>query len=175
LAGESGEDPGCHLVDDGSSQLIAVEEADSNGEKPQALWVRVGMVYDFGELRGEPGIWVKYQEHHMAGPLAGPVLLTPAVWEQLVAAVDELLSRRGVNTSVGKLMKAVRAVHAKYKARSAEVTSLRAEVNRLEDGLRQCQAAFHSQTELVALAEDVLRRKRVLLWRWCLQRGSTVV
>jgi hypothetical protein len=149
MAGESLE---CHLVDDLSSQLIVVEADDSTGEKPQALWVRVGLVFDGSEER----IWVNYQEHYMAGPLAGPVLITPDVWAELVAAVDELLSTRGVLTRAGKSTRAVRAVHAKYKASRAETASLEHEVKQLKHELARCQAVIQGQNYLVNLAEDVL-------------------
>jgi hypothetical protein len=161
VAGESNEDLGCHLVDDGSSQLIAVEAADSNCDEPQALWVRVGVVYDKGEARAEPGIWVNYQERYMAGPLAGIVLLTPAVWAELTAAVDELLSSRGMVTRTDKFMRAVRAVHAKYKAGQAEITLLEHENEQLKQELAHCRAGIQSQNYLVKLAEDVLRPR----WR----------
>lgn len=79
-----------HVVDDDGAEVIAVEEADD----PQALWFRVGQVYDGDTLRKEPGIWINYQERYMASGLSGPVLLTPAVWRELVAAVDARLRRR---------------------------------------------------------------------------------
>jgi hypothetical protein len=147
----------CCLIDDGSSQLIAVEDADEAVEKPQALWVRVGMVYDGGVRRDEPGIWVEYQERYMAAPLSGSVLLTPALWEELANAVDERLSRNGEYTRIDKLVKAVRAVHRKYKDKCAELASLRQENTALQNDLRRCQAGIAAQNELVRLAEDVLR------------------
>lgn len=83
---------GCHLVDDGGPQVVVVEDAGGSAVTPQALWVRVGHVYDGGEKRDEPGIWVCYQEAYLAGPLLGPVLLTPAAWRKLAAAVESRLA-----------------------------------------------------------------------------------
>jgi hypothetical protein len=83
----------CRLDDDGSPQVVVIEA----GEDPQALWVRVGPVYDTVQLNGfektvqrkRPGIWIEYQSNHMASDLSGPVLLTPKVWRKLVKAVEE--------------------------------------------------------------------------------------
>jgi hypothetical protein len=47
-----------------------------------------------GNEPGEVMIQVCYQEAHMAGPLAGPVWITPAVWRELNAAVEWRLRKR---------------------------------------------------------------------------------
>jgi hypothetical protein len=85
-----------YVIDDGgTAEVVAVEAPTTDGSPPQALWVRVGPVYDgaAGEERREPGVWIQYQERHMAGPLFGPVLLTPAAWRALATAVEERLQR----------------------------------------------------------------------------------
>lgn len=82
----------CHLEDDGTV-LVAIEETSDDIE-PQSLWVRVGPVFDGDTERDEPGIWIEYQEVHMKWPPSGPVLLTPAVWRQLAAAVEERLQQK---------------------------------------------------------------------------------
>jgi hypothetical protein len=85
--------PECHLEDDGGgTEAVAIEAVQSDGHR-QSLWVRVGPVYYGGEQAAEPGVWITYQENHMHTPLAGPVLLTPAVWRELSAAVEERLAR----------------------------------------------------------------------------------
>jgi hypothetical protein len=84
----------CRLEDDGgrSSEMLLVEA----GDEPQALWVRVGPVFEAGGVRRrEPGVWLSYQEDYMAGPLTGPVLITPAVWRELERAMRWRLRRRG--------------------------------------------------------------------------------
>lgn len=77
------------LDDDGGSCVIAIEAGDS----AQSLWVRVGPIYDGATPRPEPGVWVEYQQRHMASPLLGPILLTPAAWRQLNRAVETRLRR----------------------------------------------------------------------------------
>jgi len=89
---DDGEDMSeCYLDDDGLSPEVHAVEA---GDDPQALCVRVGPVfYPEGQAR-EPGVWVEYQEHHNRGPLTGPVLITPQVWQQLNRAVMRRLRRK---------------------------------------------------------------------------------
>lgn len=101
----------CRLDDDGSpsDQIIAVEA----GNDPQALWMRVGPVWDGDEVRDEPGVWIEWQDRYMASSLAGPILLTPAVWRELVQAVEWRLARRDdafyeeVERAVGKSARSV--------------------------------------------------------------------
>jgi hypothetical protein len=84
----------CYLDDDGmlSADFTAVE-ADEEGVTPQSLWVGVRPVFHENEP-GEVMIQVCYQEAHMAGPLLGPVWITPAVWRELNAAVEWRLRER---------------------------------------------------------------------------------
>lgn len=86
---------GCHLDDDQmpSGEILAVEEADSSGHR-QSLWVRVGPVWYGDKQDPDPRVWICYQEEHMGGPLAGPVMLTPEVWKQLTEAVAWRLKRK---------------------------------------------------------------------------------
>ncbi len=82
-----------YLDDDGNVEVIAIEDPAQGHH--QSLWVRVGPVfYGDGQSR-EPGVWVCYQQAHMAGPLAGPVLLSPQTWRELNRAVERRL-RRGL-------------------------------------------------------------------------------
>jgi hypothetical protein len=85
-----------YLDDDGGPVVIAVEEAGEGGlaSPPQALWVRVGVVYDDDKARGEPGVWIEWQDQHGRSGLQGPLLLSPATWYQLARAVDKRLQRR---------------------------------------------------------------------------------
>jgi hypothetical protein len=83
----------CFLDYDVGSLVCAVE-ASPAGVTPQSVWVRVGPVWDNGKRRREPGVWVEYQEDHMAGPMTGPVLLTPAVWRELDRYVKRKLRRQ---------------------------------------------------------------------------------
>lgn len=85
----------CHLDDDGmpSGDFIAVEAAGPFGER-QSLWIGVRSVYYGNEPSREPMVQICYQEKHMAGPLAGPVWLTPEVWRELNRAVEWRLKRR---------------------------------------------------------------------------------
>lgn len=76
-----------HIVDDGGPMIVAVEEAD----EPQALWVRVGPVYDNNAKRDAPGVWVEYQESYMNSRPQGPLLYTPQTWLELAAAVEDRL------------------------------------------------------------------------------------
>jgi hypothetical protein len=80
-----------YLDDDGGPQVTAVEAADSTGHR-QALHVRVGPVF-YGDSNPakNPGVWIEYQEEHMKSSLTGPVLLTPAVWRELVHVVEMML------------------------------------------------------------------------------------
>lgn len=82
----------CFLDDDGSlsGEFIAVEA----GDEPQALWVRVGSVWDDGQPRTEPGVWISWQDEYMNSSMGGPVLLTPAVWRELAHAVEWRLRRK---------------------------------------------------------------------------------
>jgi hypothetical protein len=147
----------CRVIDDGGPQLDVVESSIP-GITPQALMVRVGPVFDNGKQRDEPGIWVEYQASYYESDVSGPVLLTPAAWEQLAACVDDRLSSRwNVVTRAERFTRAVRAVHRRYKEVRAEVNSLRAANGRLEDELRRCRAVIREQCQLVELAEDVLR------------------
>jgi hypothetical protein len=73
------------LEDDGGPEVIAIER-----DGDQALWVRVGPVFDERGQEDRPGIWIAYQEHYMASDLQGPVLLTEKVWDLLVDAVANL-------------------------------------------------------------------------------------
>jgi len=85
----------CYLDDDGGSEVRAVEEAGP-GCCRQSLHVRVGPVFYDSDVPGtEPGVWIEYQEEHEASLPAGPVLLTPAVWRELNAAVETRLKRKG--------------------------------------------------------------------------------
>lgn len=81
--------------DDGGPVVIAVEAAPQDCSR-QALWVRVGPVWDGNEERPEPGVWIEYQADYMREPLTGPVLLSPATWRHLTEAVLERLRERGV-------------------------------------------------------------------------------
>lgn len=69
-------------------QKIEEEENDS-----QALWIGVRPVW-YDDQPGEVMIQICYQELYMAGPLAGPVWLTPETWEQVKEAVDWRLKHR---------------------------------------------------------------------------------
>ncbi len=82
----------CRLIVDEGSVVIAVEDDNPDGTA-QALWVRVGPVYDHDALRDEPGVWVNYQENYMQADLDGPVLLTPDAWRELVREVNARLRR----------------------------------------------------------------------------------
>lgn len=156
MTADDDESADCHLIDDGGPQLIAVEAA-CDDIVPQALWVRVGPVfYDSTQAADEPGIWVMYQERHQASSLSGTVLLTPAVWEKLAAAVDDRLARQGAMTRADRFTRAVRAVHQKYKEACAEAADLRQENERLTAELRRARAVIAGQNELVELAENVL-------------------
>jgi hypothetical protein len=84
----------CFLDDDGGSVVIAVEADDNPTGHRQALWVRVGEVFDGDQVRDEPGVWVEYQERYLASGTSGPVLLTPAIWRKLARAVCERLEER---------------------------------------------------------------------------------
>lgn len=88
----------CRVDDDGGPEIVAIEAGEPDlGDEPQSLWVRVGPVFGpDGAHWDEPGVWICYQEKHMAGPQQGPVLLTPAVWRELNTAVEERLADRGV-------------------------------------------------------------------------------
>jgi hypothetical protein len=147
------------LEDDGGPQVDAVEEVLA-GMSPQAITIRIGPVFDNGKKRGEPGVWVEYQESYRRCLPAGPVLLTPALWEELANAVDERLSRNGECTRIDKLVKAVRAVHRKYKDSRTEAAALRKENTALRNELRRCQAGLEMQAALVKVAEDVIRMER---------------
>lgn len=78
----------CFLKAD-PTEAVAVE----GGENPQALWVRVGPVFDGENQRREPGVWISWQDEYMNSSLGGPVLLTPRVWRQLAQAVESAISR----------------------------------------------------------------------------------
>jgi len=86
---------GCLVIDDGGPQFIIVEADDGASVgidiNRQALWVRVGPVFDNGNERDEPGIWINYQESYLDSSLTGPVLLTPRAWQQLVELVAKRL------------------------------------------------------------------------------------
>jgi hypothetical protein len=84
----------CFLEDDGflSADVIAAEGQGPEDVTRQALWVRVGHVFHGSQPQDEAGVWVHYQERYMGSPLAGPVLLTPAVWRQLAQAIEDRLS-----------------------------------------------------------------------------------
>jgi hypothetical protein len=85
-------DTECWAQDDGI-QVTAVE-AVLAGMTPQSLWIRVGPVYGPGSVvQQEPGIWISYQEAHLSGPLYGPVLLTPEVWNEIAVAVERRIRR----------------------------------------------------------------------------------
>lgn len=84
----------CYLDDDElSPQVIAVEATDTQGHR-QSLWIHVGPVFYGDSQSEEPGIWIEYQEEHMKSPLAGPVLLTPKVWHQLVKSINRDIKRK---------------------------------------------------------------------------------
>lgn len=80
------------LDDDGcpSSDFIAVEDPHADGQ--QALWIGVRPIW-YGDRRGEVMVQICYQQHHMAGPLAGPVWLSPETWDQVDKAVRWRLRR----------------------------------------------------------------------------------
>lgn len=101
----------CRLDDDGHGEMIAIEA----GDKPQALWLRPGIVYDGDVVRAEPGVWITYQEHYMHSDLAGPVLLTPEVWDQLVRAMSKRLRAQGRS----RIMKRIRRWLDTRRARKA--------------------------------------------------------
>ena len=147
---------GCRVIDDASSSFTVIEDAGNSGATPQALIIRVGVVFDNGVERAEPGIWVEYQEAYYESDVSGPVLLTPAAWEQLTALIDDRLSRRDTMTRAERFTRAVRAVHLRYKEARAEVTTLQRENVYLKAELQRCQAAIQAQETLVDLAEDVL-------------------
>lgn len=75
-------------LDDDGGPMIVLKERDGD----QALWIRVGPVYTEDAQEHEPGIWISYQEHHMAAGLQGPLLLTPRLWAQLKTAIDERIN-----------------------------------------------------------------------------------
>jgi hypothetical protein len=79
--------------DNGCPMILFVEESSPTGHA-QALWVRVGPVWDGDIERGDPGVWVEYQEQYLTGDLQGPVLLTPASWRALNAGVEARLRRK---------------------------------------------------------------------------------
>jgi hypothetical protein len=84
--------PECHLDDDGGPLVIAIETAEPEVTR-QSLHVRVGPVFHGNAPGDEPGVWIEYQEIHMASLLQGPVLLTPAVWREMSRAVNRRLRR----------------------------------------------------------------------------------
>lgn len=85
----------CHLDDDGGCQVIAVEQADSQGHR-QALWVRVGPVfYGTSEPHPLPRVWIEYQQEYQGSALSGSVMLDPDVWRELTAAINNRLEERG--------------------------------------------------------------------------------
>jgi len=93
----------CRIDDDGGAVVLAIEA----GDRPQSLWARVGPVYDGDTVRSEPGVWINYQRHHLNGRLSGPVLLTPAVWQQLVQSVEDRLTGLAAPRPKGWLRKLV--------------------------------------------------------------------
>lgn len=50
-----------------------------------------GPVFTDNVQESEPGIWISYQEHYMASPLQGSLLLTRELWVQLKDAIDARL------------------------------------------------------------------------------------
>jgi hypothetical protein len=173
------EPDGCRIIDDGGSQVDAIEEVTTPGEVPGALLVRVGPVFDNGSERGEPGIWVEYQPQYMASMPQGPVLLTPAAWEKLAALVDDRLSRYGAMTRAERFTRAVRAVHQRYKESCAEAAELRQHVSYLEMELQRYKDMVTAQTELAASAEAALEGGYVTdggkVTPSCLHRAAEVV
>jgi hypothetical protein len=99
-------------TEDDLSTITAIEAGPArshsgSGTGPQSLWLRVGPVYGpDGEVETEPGIWVHYQEHHMHAPLAGPVLLTPRMWWDLVRHVTRRLQDLGPGDWLDQLAQA---------------------------------------------------------------------
>lgn len=147
----------CRVIDD-DGPVVDVVESSIPGITPQALVVRVGPVFHDGVQSSEPGIWVEYQPEYLASEMQGPVLLTPAAWEQLAAAIDHRLSSRwNTVTRAERFTRAVRAVNRKYKESRAEVNILRRENTRLAAELRDCQAVMQSWRELVGLAEAIVK------------------
>jgi hypothetical protein len=82
-----------YLDDDCGPLVIAVEAEQSDGSQ-QSLWVRVGPVFCDGVQADEPGVWVCYQKQHEMSDVAGPVLIPPNVWRQLVKAVELRIRER---------------------------------------------------------------------------------
>lgn len=80
-------------MNDDGSEITVIEDA-SEGVTPQALYIRVGSVWNGDTPWNEPGIWVTYQEGYQQTPLSGPVLITSAAWRHLVREVESRLRRR---------------------------------------------------------------------------------
>ena len=77
-----------HLEDDGSPQLIAVDDLTSS-----AMWIRVGPIYDGDTIRDQPGVWIEYQDRYINSDLRGPVLLSIEVWNELDKAVKSRIAK----------------------------------------------------------------------------------
>jgi hypothetical protein len=82
----------CYLDDDGGAEVHAVEAAPEEVHR-QALLVRVGPVF-CEDRPPRTGVWIEYSPSYQLSVPEGPVLLTPEVWQQLNAAVEQRLIRR---------------------------------------------------------------------------------
>lgn len=60
---------------------------------------------------------------------------------------------------VSQLLTAVRATHARYKAKCAEVAELRAENKRLREEVRRWKAMMVLHSEIISLTEEIVRRE----------------
>jgi hypothetical protein len=87
--------PDEQIVDDTGSEIVFVESG-IEGVSRQALWVRVGPVFNDNVPQEEPGVWVNYQPGYLKTGLEGPVLLSPAAWRKLNQAVEDRLQAKGV-------------------------------------------------------------------------------
>lgn len=75
-------------VEDDGTVITAIEA----GPLPQSVSIRVGPVFQDGPDPAGRGVWIEYQEKHMAAVPSGPVLLPPAIWRALVEHVERKLS-----------------------------------------------------------------------------------
>ena len=78
-----------YLITDEGAVVVAIEESGS-----QALYVRVGSVWDDDERRREPGIWVEYQAEYMNSALCGPLLFSRQTWRALNKEIERRFRRK---------------------------------------------------------------------------------
>ena len=93
----------CYLEDDGGPMVIAIE-AGGAGVTRQSVHVRVGPVF-YDDRTDDEGIWIEYQEAYMNSPSPGPVLLTPAVWQEMSRAVSRRLRKDRVRRLLARKMR----------------------------------------------------------------------